>query len=101
MADKVKIKLRSHDVALLDATAKKIVETAKREGAKVSGPVPLPTDKKVYTIKRATHKYGYSQESFEKRTHRRLIKLEKASDKVIDSLQRMRASAGIEISIKL
>ena len=101
MADKIKIKLRAHDVALLDATAKKIVETAKADGAKVSGPVPLPTHKATYTIKRATHKYGYAQEAFEKRTHRRLIQLEKASDKVIDSLQRMSASTGIEISIKL
>jgi len=101
MKNIVKIRLRGHDVALLDATAKKIVELGQKEGGQVSGPVPLPTKKKIYTILRATHKYGYAQEQFEKRTHHRLIQLIEPSKKTIDMLNHMEMSAGIDIKIKL
>ena len=97
----VRIKLKSYDHALIDQAAEKIVETAKRNGSEVSGPIPLPTDKEVVTILRAVHKYKDSREQFETRTHKRLIDIIKPSQKVVAALTSLELPAGVEIEIKL
>ena len=84
--EKIRIRLQSYDVQLIDAAAEKIVETAKRTGARVSGPIPLPTDREVVTVLRATHKYKDSREQFESRTHKRLIDILKPSNKTVEAL---------------
>ena len=84
--EKIRIRLKSYDASLIDAAAAKIVETAKRTGARVSGPIPLPTDKEVVTILRAVHKYKDSREQFETRTHKRLIDILKPSNKTVEAL---------------
>ena len=84
--EKIRIRLKSYDAALIDTAAEKIVETAKRTGARVSGPIPLPTDKEVVTILRAVHKYKDSREQFEMRTHKRLIDILKPSNKTVEAL---------------
>ena len=99
--EKVRIKLKSYDHTLIDQAAEKIVETAKRNGAVVSGPIPLPTDREVITILRAVHKYKDSREQFEIRTHKRLIDIVKPSEKVIQALTSLELPAGVEIEIKL
>ena len=99
--EKVRIKLKSYDHTLIDQAAEKIVDTAKRNGAVVSGPIPLPTDKEVVTILRAVHKYKDSREQFELRTHKRLIDIVKPSEKVIQALTSLELPAGVEIEIKL
>ena len=99
--EKVRIRLKGYDHNLVDTAAEKIVETAKRTGAKVSGPVPLPTEKEVVTILRAVHKYKDSREQFERRTHKRLIDIQKPSAKTIEALTTMELPAGVEIEIKL
>ncbi len=86
---------------LIDAAAQKIVETAKRTGARVSGPIPLPTDKEVVTILRAVHKYKDSREQFETRTHKRLIDILKPSNKTVEALMSLQLPAGVDIEIKL
>ncbi len=96
----VRIKLKSYDHTLVDQAAEKIVETAKRNGATVSGPIPLPTEKEVVTILRAVHKYKDSREQFETRTHKRLIDLIKPEDKVIEAIMTLELPAGVEISVK-
>ena len=96
----VRIKLKSYDHTLIDQAAEKIVETAKRNGATVSGPIPLPTEKEVVTILRAVHKYKDSREQFETRTHKRLIDLVKPEDKVIEAIMSLELPAGVEISVK-
>lgn len=96
----VRIKLKSYDHTLIDQAAEKIVETAKRIGATVSGPIPLPTEKEVVTILRAVHKYKDSREQFETRTHKRLIDLVKPDDKVIEAIMSLELPAGVEISVK-
>ncbi len=96
----VRIKLKSYDHTLIDQAAEKIVETAKRNGATVSGPIPLPTQKEVVTILRAVHKYKDSREQFETRTHNRLIDLVKPEDKVIEAIMSLELPAGVEISVK-
>ena len=101
VSEKVRIKLKSYDHTLIDAAATKIVETAKRNGATVSGPVPLPTDKEIITILRATHKYKDSREQFELRTHKRLIDIFNPTSKTVDSLMKLDLPAGVDISIKL
>ena len=83
--EKIRIRLKSYDASLIDAAAAKIVETAKRTGARVSGPIPLPTDKEVVTILRAVHKYKDSREQFETRTHKRLIDILKPSNKTVEA----------------
>ena len=98
---KIRIKLKAYDHALLDQSASKIVEAAKKTGAEVSGPIPLPTEKEVVTILRAVHKYKDSREQFEQRTHKRLIDVTNATTKCIDALQKLDAPAGIDIEIKL
>ena len=98
---KIRIKLKAYDHALLDQSAAKIVETAKKTGADVSGPIPLPTEKEVVTILRAVHKYKDSREQFEIRTHKRLIDVIKPSQKTIEALTGLELPAGVEIEIKL
>ena len=103
MADmqKMRIRLKAYDHTIIDQAAEKIVETAKRSGAQVSGPIPLPTDKKVVTILRAVHKYKDSREQFERRTHKRLIDISNTSPKTVEALMSLDLPAGVEIEIKL
>ena len=99
--EKIRIRLKSYDASLIDAAAEKIVETAKRTGARVSGPIPLPTDKEIITILRATHKYKDSREQFERRTHKRLIDIIGPTQKTVEALTALELPAGVEIEIKL
>ena len=99
--EKIRIRLKSYDTALIDAAATKIAETAKRTGARVSGPIPLPTEKEVVTILRAVHKYKDSREQFEMRTHKRLIDVLRPSQKTVEALQGLELPAGVDIEIKL
>jgi len=103
MADtqKIRIKLKAYEPALLDKAAADIVETAKRNGADVSGPIPLPTEKEIVTILRAVHKYKDSREQFEQRTHKRLIVLSHATSKTMDAMMNLDLAAGVDIEIKL
>ena len=96
-AGKIRIKLKAYDHAVLDQSAEKIVEIAKRTGAKVSGPIPLPTDKEIITILRAVHKYKDSREQFERRTHKRLIDILVPGEKTMESLVKIDLPAGVEI----
>ena len=98
---KIRIRLKAFDHTILDQSAEKIVETAKTTGAKVVGPVPLPTEKDVVTILRAVHKYKDSREQFEIRTHKRLIDITSPTPKTVDSLMRLDLPAGVDIEIKL
>jgi small subunit ribosomal protein S10 len=98
---KIRIRLKAYDHILIDQSAERIVETAKRTGAKVSGPVPLPTEKEIVTILRAVHKYKDSREQFEMRTHKRLIDILDPTPKTVDSLMRLDLPAGVDIEIKL
>ena len=98
---KIRIKLKAYDHKSLDLSAAKIVETAKKTGADVSGPIPLPTEKEIVTILRAVHKYKDSREQFEQRTHKRLIDITNATPKTVDSLTKLGLPAGVEIQIKL
>ena len=99
--EKIRVKLKSYDHTLVDAAAAKIVEVAKRNGAEVSGPIPLPTDKEIVTILRAVHKYKDSREQFEMRTHKRLIDIIKPSQKCVDALMNIELPAGVEIDVKI
>lgn len=99
--EKIRVRLKSYDHQLIDTAAEKIVETAKRTGARVSGPIPLPTEKEVITILRAVHKYKYSREQFENRTHKRLIDILKPTNKTVEALTTLQLPAGVEIEIKL
>ena len=99
--EKIRVRLKSYDHTLIDAAAEKIVEVAKRNGATVSGPIPLPTDKEIVTILRAVHKYKDSREQFEMRTHKRLSDIVKPSQKVVDALMGIELPAGVEIEVKL
>ena len=98
---KIRIKLKAYEHTLIDQSAERIVETAKRTGARVSGPIPLPTEKEVVTILRAVHKYKDSREQFERRTHKRLIDITKSSPKTVEALMALELPAGVEIEIKL
>lgn len=98
---KIRIKLKAYDHNLIDISAEKIVETVKKTGTKVSGPIPLPTDKEIITILRATHKYKDSREQFELRTHKRLIDILRPSNKTVESMMGLELPAGVEIEIKL
>ena len=100
-SQKIRIKLKAYDHQLIDQSAKKIVETAERTGAKVAGPIPLPTKKEVVTILRAVHKYKDSREQFEMRTHKRLIDILSPTPKTLDALTKLDLPAGVEINIKL
>ena len=99
-AKKLRIRLLSYDHRLLDESAKKIVETAKRTGATVSGPIPLPTEKEVFTIIRSPHKYKDSREQFERRTHKRLIDIVETTPKTMDALIHLEIPAGVDIILK-
>ncbi|NLN83291.1 MAG: 30S ribosomal protein S10 [Firmicutes bacterium] len=98
---KIRIRLKAFDHNLLDSTAEKIVETAKRTGAQVSGPIPLPTERNLYTILRAVHKYKDSREQFEMRTHKRLIDIIEPTQRTVNDLMRLDLPAGVDIEIKL
>lgn len=98
---KIRIKLKSYEHTLIDQSAERIVETAKRTGARVSGPIPLPTEKEIVTILRATHKDKDSREQFERRTHKRLIDIMNASAKTVDAMSKLELPAGVEIEMKL
>ena len=98
---KIRIKLKSYEHTLIDQSAERIVETAKRTGARVSGPIPLPTEKEIVTILRATHKYKDSREQFERRTRKRLIDIMNASAKTVDAMSKLELPAGVEIEMKL
>ncbi len=99
--EKIRIRLKGYDHQLVDSSAEKIVATAKRTGARVSGPVPLPTEKEVVTILRAVHKYKDSREQFEMRTHKRLIDILRPSNKTVEALMSIELPAGVDIEIKL
>ena len=100
-SEKIRIRLKAYDHVILDQSAEKIVDTAKKTGAKVSGPIPLPTQKEVVTILRSPHKYKDSREQFEKRTHKRLIVINDPSKETIDALTRLEIPSGVDIQIKL
>lgn len=99
--DKIRIRLKSYDHQLVDSAAEKIVETVKRTGAQVSGPIPLPTEKEIITILRAVHKYKDSREQFEMRTHKRLIDVLRPTQKTVEALKSLELPAGVEIEVKL
>lgn len=98
---KIRIRLKAYDHQLIDQSAEKIVETAKRTGAKVSGPIPLPTKREIITILRAVHKYKDSREQFERRTHKRLIDILDPSKEAVEALMTLDLPAGVEIEIKM
>ena len=100
-SQKMRIRLKAYDHTLLDQSAEKIVATAKQNGAEVSGPIPLPTEKQVVTILRAVHKYKDSREQFEQRTHKRLIDIINPTPKTVDALMKLDMPAGVDIEIKL
>ena len=102
MASQVmRITLKAYEHQLVDASARKIIDTVKKTGSEVSGPVPLPTKKEVVTILRAVHKYKDSREQFEQRTHKRLIDIIAPTQKTVDALQRLEMPAGVYIDIKM
>ena len=98
--DKIRIRLKSYDHTLVDQAAQKIVETVKRSGATVSGPIPLPTEKEIITILRAVHKYKDSREQFEQRTHKRLVEIKKPSKELIEALMNIELPAGVDIDLR-
>ena len=100
-AEKIRIRLKAYDHSLIDQASEKIVETAKRTGAKVSGPIPLPTEREIVTILRAVHKYKDSREQFEMRTHKRLIDVIRPTQKTTDALQKLEIPAGVDIVMVL
>ncbi|MBR5740689.1 MAG: 30S ribosomal protein S10 [Firmicutes bacterium] len=97
---KMRIKLKAFDHQVMDQAATKIVDTARRSGAQVSGPIPLPTQKEVITILRAVHKYKDSREQFEMRTHKRLIEIIDPTPETINALMHLDLPAGVDIEIK-
>ena len=99
--EKIRIRLKGYDHQLVDESAEKIVEAAKRTGAAVSGPNPDPTELALVTILRAVHKYKDSREQFERRTHKRLIDVIRPSDKTVEALTSLELPAGVEVEIKL
>ena len=101
MSSQIRIRLKAYDHTALDQSAAKIVDAAKKTGADVSGPIPLPTEKEVVTILRAVHKYKDSREQFEQRTHKRLIDILNPTPKTMDTLMKLDMPAGVDIEIKL
>jgi len=99
--DKMRIRLKAYDHQVIDQTAQRIVEAAKRTGSKVSGPIPLPTQTEIVTILRAVHKYKDSREQFERRTHKRLIDIANPDEKTVDAMMNLDLPAGVEIEIKM
>ena len=100
-SEKIRIRLKAYDHVLIDQSAEKIVDTAKRTGAKVSGPIPLPTKKEVVTVIRSPHKHKDSREQFEMRTHKRVIDILYPTQTTVDTLMKLELPAGVEIEIKL
>ncbi len=100
-SEKIRIRLKAYDNVVLDQSAEKIVDTAKRTGAKVSGPIPLPTKKEIVTILRSPHKHKDSREQFEMRTHKRVIDILYPTQKTVDNLMKLELPAGVDIEIKL
>ena len=98
---KIRIKLKAYEHSIIDQSAARIVETAKRTGSRVSGPIPLPTEKEIVTILRSPHKHKDSREQFEMRTHKRLIDILEPTPNTVDSLMRLDLPAGVDIEIKL
>lgn len=98
---RIRIKIKAYDHKLIDQSAKQIVDTAKRTGAHISGPVPLPTEKTKYTVLRATFKYKDSREQFEMRVHKRMIDILDPTPKTIDSLTNLNLPAGVDVEIKM
>ena len=98
---KIRIKLKAYEHNLIDQSSERIVETAKRTGAKVSGPIPLPTENEIVTSLRAPHKYKDSREQFEMRTHKRLIDIHNPNPRTVDAMMKLDLPAGVEIEIKL
>ena len=99
-SEKIRIRLKAYDFVVLDQSAERIVDTAKRTGAKVSGPIPLPTEKEIVTILRSPHKHKDSREQFEMRTHKRVIDILYPTQKTVESLSKMELPAGVNIEIK-
>ena len=98
---KIRIRLKAYDAQLLEQSAEKIVDTAKRTGAKVSGPIPLPTEKEIVTILRSPHKHKDSREQFEMRTHKRVIDILYPTQTTVDSLMKLDLPAGVDVEMKL
>ncbi len=98
---KIRIKLKGYEHNLVDQSAERIVETAKRTGARVSGPIPLPTEKEIITILRSPHKHKDSREQFERRTHKRLIDVHNPNPRTVDAMMKLDLPAGVDIEIKL
>ena len=98
---KIRIRLKAYDPVVLEQSAEKIVDTAKKTGAKVSGPIPLPTEKEIVTILRSPHKHKDSREQFEMRTHKRVIDILYPTQKTVDNLMKIELPAGVDIEIKL
>lgn len=101
MNQKIRIHLRGYDHRLLDASTREIVDTVKKTGASVSGPIPMPTRRSVYTVLRSPHVDKKSRESFEMRVHKRLLEILEASSKTVDALQKLDLPAGVDVEIKL
>ena len=99
-SEKIRIRLKAYDHVVLDQSAEKIVDTAKKTGAKVSGPIPLPTQKEIVTILRSPHKHKDSREQFEMRTHKRVIDILYPTQKTVESLTKIELPAGVNIEIK-
>ena len=97
VSEKIRIKIKGYEHVMVDSAAAKIVEAAKRSGASVSGPIPLPTEKEIVTILRAVHKYKDSREQFEQRTHKRLIDVLRPTPKTMETLQKLELPAGVDI----
>ena len=100
-SEKIRIRLKAYDSVVLEQSAEKIVDTAKKTGAKVSGPIPLPTEREIVTILRSPHKHKDSREQFEMRTHKRVIDILYPTQKTVDSLMKIDLPAGVDIEIKL
>ncbi|MBB6656293.1 30S ribosomal protein S10 [Lacticaseibacillus rhamnosus] len=98
---KIRIRLKAYEHLILDQSADKIVDTAKRTGATISGPIPLPTERTIYTVLRSPHKYKDSREQFEMRTHKRLIDIVNPTPKTVDALMKLDLPSGVDIEIKL
>ena len=98
---KIRIRLKAYEHRILDQSADKIVDTAKRTGATISGPIPLPTERTIYTVLRSPHKYKDSREQFEMRTHKRLIAIVNPTPKTVDALMKLDLPSGVDIEIKL
>jgi len=100
-SQKIRIKLKAYEHSVIDQSAARIVETVKRTGSRVSGPIPLPTEKEIVTILRSPHKHKDSREQFEMRTHKRLIDILQPTPRTVDALTKLDLPAGVEIEIKL